>query len=300
MQGPLHCKHGNKEKKRNSGKSVESLTSGISNSKGDPSALPGPIAVPPPDELKNKFKIANAKSRRFLMLLGVMILVPLGLLAAGWAGWLNPPEASLGRLNSNLATVGAVFYVCLVYGYLVGKTGESSGAPFASNFMLGCLPPLTPALFARFCGRPALRPYYCLLVDFAIVLAVGWFVRELPYLLLILVFVMLPLMLHHLCGCVTGQMAGILGLTPWVLGVWLCLIPDMLLILMMRDLLGAIDPLHSRQPFSLTLAEFQAYYLSPDDLFAFNGFKLSVFIYLLVTVAGWIKLVYENLRIPIA
>ena len=216
----------------------------------------------------------------------------------GPAGWIRPRPGRAARPRA-WPSPGPFFYICLIYGYLIGKTSQSAGAPFASYFILGCLPPLTPALFARLCGRPMWKPYYQIFIDLAILLAVGWFLRELPYLLLILVFVMLPLIVHHLCGCVTGQLAGVLGLAPWVLGVWLCLVPNVLLILMMRDFLGAIDPLHARQPFALTLAQLQACYLSSDDLFAFNGFKLSVYTYLLVTLAGWIKLVYENLRIPI-
>ena len=299
MQTCLHCGRHNKRSALYCGTCGDSLAPRQHDRDSEALTLGGPAVYQPPLELKHEFRIAEAKARRFLMLLGVLVLVPLGSLAAGWAGWLDTPQARQGSPAASLAIPGAIFYICLIYGYLIGKTSQSAGAPFASYFILGCLPPLTPALFARLCGRPMWKPYYQIFIDLAILLAVGWFLRELPYLLLILVFVMLPLIVHHLCGCVTGQLAGVLGLAPWVLGVWLCLVPNVLLILMMRDFLGAIDPLHARQPFALTLAQLQACYLSSDDLFAFNGFKLSVYTYLLVTLAGWIKLVYENLRIPI-
>lgn len=263
----------------------------------DKAGNPPVLAYTPPVELKDQFKIHAAKARRFLMLLGALVLAPLGLMAAGWAGWLAAPTHPGGQ-TSLLVTLGSILYVCLVYGYLVGKTGESCGAPFAMNFMLGCLPPLSPMLWARLGGRPGWRPYLNLALDGVALWIGGHFFHELPLMLLALGFVMIPLILYHLFGCATGPLAGALGLSPALLTVWLCLLPDLLLFFVLRDMLHTIDLGNPRQPLALTLAELRVF-IVPDQFFAFSAFKLSIFLYLLVTFTAWVKLVYENLRMPL-
>lgn len=291
MQECLHCGTKNRSRAHYCQMCGEAL--GLRPEKlGDPPVL----AYKPPVELQNEFKLSAAKARRFLMLLGAMVLTPLGLMAGGWAGRIASPSS--GGQMALMVTLGGVLYVCLVYGYMMGKTSESCGAPFAMNFMLGCIPPLSPMLWARLGGRQAWLPYTNLAIDALVLWVGGYFFQELPLMLLALLFVMLPIILYHLFGCATGQLAGALGLSPTVLTLWLCLVPDLLLIFVLRDMLYVIDLGNPRQPFALTLAQFRVF-ITPDELFAFNGFKLSVFVYLLVTVAGWVKLVYENLRMPL-
>lgn len=292
-----HCGHENIAKSLYCGLCGESLTGRHMADNGPTPLFAGP-SFRPPVELKNELRLAAAKARRFLIMLVGLLSPPVALLITGWSRQANPLA---GMQQSPLYPVligGAAVWCATVYGYMIAKTGESNGAPFFRTFVQACLPPLTPGVWSRLGGHAVWRPYAWLLVDALILGVGGWFLAGWPYLLLLLTLCMLPLVIYHCFGGVIGTMAGALGLSAPLTLLWLCLLPDLLLLLMVWEFLGALDPSMAQQPLALTIAEI-ALFLNPEHLMTYTFFKTLTFVYGLVSFAAWVKVVYENLKLPL-
>lgn len=294
----LHCGLENSKKSLYCGQCGESLTS----QRIPAYDSPIPILAGPdyriPTEFQSEFKRAAAKARWFLIMLIGLLSPPVALLITGWSRQLSPLAQMRQSQLYPMLIAGAAVWCAVVYGFLIAKTGESNGAPFLRTFTMACLPPLTPAVWSRLSGRSPWRPYVWLLVDATMLGVAGWYLAEWPYLLLLLLLCMLPIVIYHFFGCALGTMASALGLDEPLTILWLCLLPDLLLILMVWEFLGALDPTMAQQPLALTLSEV-AIFLRPDHLMTYTFFKTLAFIYGLVTCAAWVKVVYENLKLPL-
>lgn len=298
MQICLHCGQENNKKALYCGQCGESLNSQRIPAYDSPVPILAGPDLRPQIEFHDHFKRAAAKARWFLIMLTGLLSPPVALLITGWSRQANP----LARMSQSelypVLLAGAAAWCAVLYGFLVAKTGESNGAPFLRTFAAACLPPLTPAVWSRLSGRSPWRPYIWLLIDGTVLGVGGWYLAEWPYLLLLLVLCVLPFVIYHLFGCALGAMASALGLEAPLTILWLCLLPDLLVILMVWEFLGSLDPGMAQQPLALTLSEV-AIFLRPDHLMAYTFFKTLAFVYGLVSVAAWVKVVYENLKLPL-
>lgn len=256
-----------------------------------------PVTVRSQAQLES-FAMGDARTRRFLKTLSFLSFIPLAVLAAIWVtSSYYPPAAAIRPVLLPCLAGLAAIYGILVYSYMIAKTAEAGGTPAQASFGGGCFPPLTPALWARLGNRSLVVPYFYLMVDTIVLGCGGYLAREWPFMLLLLLLVMVPLTIYHLFGCSLRPVAETLGLSPVFTIFWLCLMPDLLLLLLVFDMLNAMNPESTRLVLALKLDEFAAY-LSPEHLARYINFKTGLIMYVCATSAGWIKAVYDNLRIP--
>lgn len=263
---------------------------------GQPRVYTSP-ATRPAYSTPNRLALAQARSRRFLLVLAALLAVPLGLFAAGW----GRREALLGRLENRqtlaMALAVTLAYGSLLHGYLLritAEAGELSGRP---GLLMAFFPPLIPAAWARLGQRPLLRPYLWLTLELVLLGGGGWLLRAYPCLVLLLLLSLLPPFMYHLHGGALAPLARRLGVSPLGTLCWVCLGPDLLLGLLTLEVQGALDAADARTPLALSFTEISNY-LNTQFMMSYDTFKIALFLYLLLSLTAWIKTLYDNLNYP--
>lgn len=248
----------------------------------------------------NDLKRCAAVSRRFLLTVMALLLVPFALTLLGWKAGQNPLEPDFAGPEANQRSLlfWGLTYASAIYGYVLAKTGQSYGAKFWPNFVLGAIPLTAPAAWANICGRPPLRPYVCLIAD-ALILGGGYLLsRYYPFLMIVLIFCMLPFVIYHYFGCALGQIGHALGFPQGALALWLCMGPTVLLGILLFNVVTDPHMSFSGDPFAIGLTRLY-YAISLDVILSYYVFKFLCAAWLLATFYLWIKSVYQNLKLPL-
>lgn len=256
--------------------------------------------LPPPaqpDE-DNVLECNAIRARRFLMVLFFLLLLPLLSLALSWGNTLNLLFGVEVSINVRpLLLLAAPLYLIILYAYLMAKTGEALGLPFLPYFALSLFPFLTPYVWARIGGCSGVRPYLYLLLSLAVFALAAGFFPDWPFLLLVVIFCLLPFLIYQLLGCAIRPVTMSLGLHPNGVTGWLCLGPIFLLGLLVCDLLTSSglainimgsEVVHMANLGSLFGLDFSNY-----------SFKLLSLVYLVTTLLLWIKIIYEAIKLPL-
>jgi hypothetical protein len=256
----------------------------------------------PDDDFVARYR---ARGRRFMW-----IFAGLSGLTAGFGALLyfSARRAAEGRLAlDEFAPHGEMFALALgvcalaLFAFLLAKTGEAIGHPFAANFFMALLPPLTPAVMARIGNRFVLLPYIYMIVD-AVALIVAWFVfRETPLGMMIVAGLLLPFLIYQVHGCAAGEIGTALGFNYYLVIAWFCVVPMILLTVLANAIgLSVIDLAQTGDTPSAVRETLQAGPLALGEFM--NGYSTVAVLTLAwaaFTFVLWVKAIYENLCYPL-
>ena len=242
-----------------------------------------------------------ARGRRFLLVFSMMFVILLGLAALPML--LAPAGAGKAAGDSDitgLSTLGMGLFGLVFVAYLIGKTGESVGAPFAFNFLLALIPPLWPAVLARIGGRKLYLPYLYLAITLGAYVGIAWFFGEYSYVAGSLFLLILPLLIYQLLGCAICQIGPALGYGPIPSFMWLCVAPVVLFVSLLKSQgyewleVASIVDIKDLATSVRLLGE----NLSVSALMSFSSISLAILFFALLTHLLWIRSVYQNLCYP--
>lgn len=242
-----------------------------------------------------------ARGRRFLLVFGMLAVIMLGLGALPYL--MTPVGGGAPAIEPELlrmASLGVGVFALVFVAYLIGKTGESVGAPFAVNFLLALIPPFWPAVLARIGGRPLYLPYLYLALTLGFYGGVMWFARDMPYIGGSLLFLLMPLMIYQLLGCSVCQTGPALGYGPALSFMWLCVAPVVLLVMMLNSVgYGWLEiaDLIDFNNLAATVGGLTGS-INLKSLLSFSSMSICIVMFLLVTHVMWIRSVYQNLCYP--
>lgn len=180
----------------------------------------------------------------------------------------------------------------------MAKTGESLGARFWVNFVMACLPPLLPAVWARIGGKSVLRPYVYLMADVVIVIGAALMVRDEVLIAILTALVFVPVIFYQLFGCAVREVSTPLGLNSELAIVWLCFGPLALLMELLLE--GAHNWIANW--YSESLSQFldgAAQLLNADLVAHASTFQFLLGIYLIASWIVWVRAVYNGLKLPV-
>lgn len=263
----------------------------------DLSGMPGASYRDGPPE--NPIERNTARANRFLILV-FCILFPLalfvmvGLIGEYDVDW--PGLRLIGRDPGPIAWKMIPCFLMLLYAFLVAKTGEAVGQSFGLNFFLSIFPFMTPFVWARIGHCSKIKPYLYLSLITLVSAGAVHYLTEKPVLVLSLVIVLIPFFIYHLFGGAIGLVAPSLGFSSTGMVSWVCLAPPGILGILVFDLLigGGATPSTelSGVPMPASLETLLMLDIHNDY------FKIAGLIYLLATLLIWIKLIFDNIKIP--
>ncbi len=262
---------------------------------GDPELLvtAGKVytAAPSPEML-----VCARRARYFVLLFVLALLIVAAVPVLRWSYGID----LLGRMQSGIPLAAwAAVYGWLLHAYLVGSTAQSTGMSFWPSFLLALVPPLVPTAWARIGQARWWKPYVFLAVTLGFSALFTSLAHGAEWAIQVACMAAIPFLISIWFGGSVTLITRILGINPYLGGLWLCIIPALLggFVLADLDFISIFENVRkagtSFGQSLTTVVQYLDFQSLPAELLILCAIWSGL------TLLLWIKAIHDNLRFPI-